>query len=192
MKNVIIYISIFALFFTLGSSAFAGGKGLESLSSHQELFSDSYTDISLSSKQEISNDSVETVSDGEKSNRWLELLLVLVAIETGVVALMLPLSFDMVSRLTDKYKFSSGVSQIFMNEWEVKTFMYGWIPFTIIFLLTHYFFNWFYESLHVLPYLMILVVNAWILFFFRKLIKYLDDSDYLINKFFEMAENEIN
>lgn len=114
------------------------------------------------------------------------------AFEAVIIALAVPLSFEIVSRISERYQ-SEVISKRFVQEWEIK-----WLPIfligNIILAVTLRF------LVHSEPTSVIWKIFAWITFgvflfiaiillrFFAKLKCYMTDTEYVLNKLYDEAE----
>jgi len=114
------------------------------------------------------------------------------AFEAVVIALAIPLSFEIVSRISERYQ-SEVISKRFIHEWEIK-----WLPrFLIANIILAVTLRFFVDSE---PTSTIWKIFAWITFggflfiaiillkFFAKLKWYMTDTEFVLNKLYDEAE----
>jgi hypothetical protein len=114
------------------------------------------------------------------------------AFETGVIALAIPLSFDIVSRISERYQ-SEVITKRFIRAWEIK-----WLPILLIFnIITAVILRFFVDDnptsglwklLAWLTFFVFLIVVVALFSFFILLKKYMTDMEFILRELFDEAE----
>jgi len=113
-----------------------------------------------------------------------------------VIAITLPVSLDVVARMSDRYK-SEVLVRTFLESWLVRVLPIAVILNIILIVLVEFLlddkytgFWWSFMSWLVL-YMFLAVAVSLVIFFYR-IIKYITDEDYVVDKLFHEAEKILN
>ena len=118
------------------------------------------------------------------------------AFEAAVIAFLIPLSLEMVARISERYQ-SEVVLKPFEDEFEnryllILLLINASLAIFLRFFVTEDVISGALRVLAVLV-LVVFVVTAWMIFqFIHKLKKYMTDTDFLMNKLFENAQRAID
>jgi len=120
----------------------------------------------------------------------------IVSVEAVVIAITLPVSLDVVARMSDRYK-SEVLVRTFLESWLVRVLPIAVILNIILIVLVEFLlddkytgFWWSFMSWLVL-YMFLAVAVSLVIFFYR-IIKYITDEDYVVDKLFHEAEKILN
>ncbi len=181
MKYFIFFISSFFIIVIINKIVFADG-GFSSVNNNKAVYEENVIYKPESSRPSKKHTVVLKPDLGYLSD--------IIALEIAIIAFLIPLIIDVISRLSDRYD-SEIIVKLFVKEKTFSLFPF-FLVFNIISIILFKSLNLgIYKPILIFIIFLAVLTNIWILWLFRLLKKYLIDLSYVKEKLYNDAEKSL-